>query len=69
MAFKIAEYINNLSKEDCVDDNEYEKRLGICSKCENLIGGLTCRFCGCFVLARAKKINQLCPDSSGDRWK
>lgn len=66
---KIAEYIANLSPDMCVDDTEYERRLNICSKCEDIYGGLTCKFCGCFVLARAKKKGMFCPAPGEDRWK
>lgn len=66
---KIAEYIRNLEPEYCVMDEDYEKRLSVCSTCKDLIGGLTCRFCGCFVLARARKKAQHCPCPGQDRWK
>ena len=66
---KIEEYILRIDPELCVDDKEYEKRLGICSSCEHLMGGLTCQYCGCFVLARAKKITQRCPKPRQDKWR
>ena len=65
---KIAEYISGLEPEDCVEDEEYERRLACCSGCESLAGGLTCMYCGCFVLARAKKKKQYCPKPGRAEW-
>ncbi|MBE5922286.1 MAG: hypothetical protein E7269_05990 [Lachnospiraceae bacterium] len=65
---KIREYIAAIDPELCADDTEYENRLKICSRCNHLIGGLTCAYCGCFVLARAKKKAQKCPDPKGAQW-
>jgi len=65
---KIAEYISRLEPEECVSDKEYEKRLNDCSTCEKLAGGLTCMYCGCFVLARAKKKQQHCPKPNHAEW-
>ena len=69
MAESIASYVARLSPEECVTDEEYERRLNICSECADLMGGLTCSHCGCFVLARAKKRQQDCPKPGGSRWK
>lgn len=65
---KIAEYVANLEPEECAGDAVYEKRLEICSQCEELMGGLTCKLCGCFVLARAKKKSQKCPKPGKRMW-
>lgn len=65
---KIEEYIINLDKDLCVSDSEYERRLTICSTCVHLIGGLTCKYCGCFVLSRAKKRTQTCPNPGQNLW-
>ena len=69
MAESIAAYVASLPKEDIVDDAEYERRLNICSGCTELAGGLTCRHCGCFVLARARKKQMYCPMPKEDKWK
>ncbi len=69
MAESIAAYVARLSQEESVEDSEYERRLNICSRCQDLMGGLTCSHCGCFVLARAKKRNQDCPKPGGSLWK
>ncbi len=58
---KIAEYLSQLDREECVTDDIYEERLKKCSVCERLAGGLTCMDCGCFVLVRAKKKRLHCP--------
>ena len=64
----IASYVKNIPKEQQIDDSAYEKRLAVCSECEALVNGLTCKYCGCFVLARARKKNQGCPMPGGDLW-
>ena len=44
MADSIAAYVASLPKEDIVDDEEYERRLKLCSGCADLVGGLcTCK--------------------------
>ena len=68
MTESIAAYVASLPKDDVVEDSEYEKRLDICSKCADLVGGLTCSHCGCFVLARARKKQMDCPMPGGSRW-
>ena len=40
MTESIAAYVASLPKDDVVEDSEYEKRLDICSKCADLVGGL-----------------------------
>lgn len=64
----IAAYVRNIPEELRASDAEYERRLRLCSVCENLVGGMTCRYCGCFVLARARKENQSCPQPGEDKW-
>ena len=68
MADSIAAYVASLPKEDIVDDEEYERRLKLCSGCADLGGGLTCSQCGCFVLARARKRQTDCPMPGGSIW-
>ncbi|MBQ9765204.1 MAG: hypothetical protein IJW18_03295 [Lachnospiraceae bacterium] len=63
----IASYISALSPEECVSDKEYERRLAVCDTCQGRMGP-TCRYCGCFVLARAKKLSQSCPKPGEDKW-
>lgn len=64
----IAAYVKNIPAELQTEDIEYERRLTLCSECEALVGGLTCRYCGCFVLARARKAKQCCPQPGSDKW-
>ncbi len=64
----IAAYVKNIPEELRIEDSGYEKRLAVCSKCDALVGGLTCRYCGCFVLARARKKDQNCPMPGQDLW-
>ena len=64
----IAAYVRNIPEELCTEDAEYERRLAACSGCRALVGGMTCKFCGCFVLARARKKEQRCPMPGRDCW-
>jgi len=63
----VNDYINLLRVDECVDDISYKKRLETCKSCDYLING-SCRFCGCFVQIRAKKVNQTCPCPDMDKW-
>lgn len=63
----IARYIEGIPVSECVNDKEYERRLAICAGCPGRMGP-TCRYCGCFVLARAKKSSQDCPMPGENRW-
>ncbi|MBO5279551.1 MAG: hypothetical protein J6B06_08700 [Lachnospiraceae bacterium] len=65
----IAAYVRNIPVEQRTADDIYEKRLAICSECEALVGGLTCKYCGCFVLARARKDSQQCPMPGRNCWE
>ena len=69
MAESIAAYVAGIPIEEVVEDDVYEKRLERCSTCDALVGGLTCSHCGCFVLARAKKIRMDCPRPGGSLWR
>lgn len=63
----IESYINSLEEEQRTDQTNYDIRLAECMKCDALINGL-CKFCGCFVLARAAKKSQSCPYPKNHRW-
>jgi hypothetical protein len=46
---------------------QYEKRLGVCNECDQLIG-TTCMSCGCIVKVRAMYALRICPHASGSKW-
>jgi hypothetical protein len=54
--------------EPVVDDKTYVTRLGVCMTCTDLLGGCTCRHCGCLVQVRAKLAQKSCPSPSGAKW-
>lgn len=56
----IKERISLLDENIKCDAEEYEKRLNICSSCENLVNGF-CGKCGCYVELRAAVKNNRCP--------
>lgn len=58
-------YISNISEEDKVSDQEYERRLGKCRECMHLLNGM-CRICGCFVEMRAVIAVRHCPDINSE---
>lgn len=60
-------YLKRMDPQICCEDAEYESRLIACENCASLVNGV-CRFCGCFVILRAKKKKSTCPAPSGDRW-
>ena len=60
----VKEYINALPEHTKASPDEYRRRLAICAQCDELISG-TCRQCGCFVEARAAKLNAACPKNTG----
>lgn len=62
----LREYIANLDEELKVDEGEYERRLGLCKECENLMSGM-CRVCGCYVELRAVMKKNSCPGVS-KKW-
>lgn len=45
---------------DYAGDSLVEKRLAVCGKCPGLIGGMTCRDCGCFVQFRVRHKTASC---------
>lgn len=49
-----------LPDEEKADTAEYERRLGICRRCDFLNAG-TCLKCGCYVEFRALKKKMYCP--------
>ena len=55
------DYINSIDSYIKTEAKEYERRLNICKKCDNLINGM-CRICGCFVEMRAAVKKNYCPD-------
>ena len=45
---------------DYAGDALVEKRLAVCGECPRLIGGMTCRDCGCFVQFRVRHKSASC---------
>ncbi len=56
----IEKYKSALKLEDMATDEEYERRLAICTSCEKLNEG-TCMSCGCYVELRAAAKISKCP--------
>jgi len=52
-----------LTKQD-----QYERRLKVCSTCDKFIYGTTCMSCGCIIRVRALNALRICPHSSGSKW-
>lgn len=57
----IDKYKEAIDLNDRVSDEEYERRLTICSYCDKL-SDRTCMSCGCYVELRAFAISGRCPN-------
>lgn len=68
LAQRLQSYIDGLPEELRTDDEEYSRRLEICSSCGRCTDGL-CGWCGCFVAARAAKRGLDCPNPGKSKWK
>lgn len=64
---ELEEYISSLDDSIKTEAQEYEKRIQLCTSCEQFLNGM-CRMCGCFVKARAAKKHMSCPLNS-PKWK
>ena len=60
------DYIARMDEDIKTPAEEYERRLGICTECEKLLGGM-CGACGCYVEMRAAVKTQYCPNVK-KRW-
>ena len=56
----VKSYIDALSPEQRVDDEEYRRRLEICRECDMFLSAM-CRKCGCYVEVRAVRTDAHCP--------
>jgi len=63
----LAEYLAD-HDDAVVSDEIYAERLAECMSCADLLGGCTCRHCGCFVQVRARLAAKHCPSPVGARW-
>ncbi len=63
----LKEYIADYPADKRVSEEEYQRRLGVCTGCERLSNGM-CAVCGCYAEVRALKPNAGCPEPSGDKW-
>ncbi len=64
---QIHDYLLTIDKAEKVIDSEYNRRLSLCKKCDNLISGM-CLKCGCYVEIRAALKNKNCPDFNNQLW-
>jgi len=62
----IREKVELIPEDEKTTDEDYVKRLEICSECKELNLG-TCVICGCFVEYRAAHTNMHCP-STDSKW-
>ena len=64
---QVRRYVEAMNPEDKVSSPEYERRVRICLLCEAQSQGL-CRYCGCFIHARAAKNVMYCPHPERRKW-
>ena len=67
---QLPEYIKikMIDEDTRVTDEEYKSRLEICFECEGLVGGVMCKYCGCFVQMRALSRHRNCPSPLAKNW-
>ena len=65
---ELQQYIANMPEELKVSDEIFNERLKQCNVCEYCHQGI-CRFCGCFVAARAAKKKMYCPHPERSKWE
>jgi hypothetical protein len=63
----LEKYISSIDNSIRTEKEEYERRIILCSNCDELLNGV-CKLCGCFVKARAAKKSMSCP-SSHPKWQ
>jgi hypothetical protein len=51
-----------------VTEDLYQSRLAICSLCDYLDYGTTCRQCGCLIQIKAKLAGAYCPYPNDPKW-
>jgi hypothetical protein len=57
-----------LREGEAVSEERYLTRLSACQACDALMGGSTCRHCGCLVKWRAKLTISACPYPGSPKW-
>ena len=62
----LQDYIARMDEDIKTPEEEYEKRLTICTECESLRNGM-CGICGCYVEMRAAVRTNYCPAVHG-KW-
>jgi len=67
-AKRLAEKQLSTRAGELTDETLYQERLAACSDCDDLLGGVTCRHCGCLVAARAWMADQHCPKPATPAW-
>ena len=70
MTESIAAYVASLPAESIVDDDEYERRLAICSRCDDLVGDLHAAIAAASCLREPEKNRWtvLCRVEAGGTW-
>jgi len=51
-----------------VTEELYGQRMAICTECDALQYGTTCKHCGCIVAVKAKFVNSRCPFPFNPKW-
>ncbi|MGJ9382273.1 DUF6171 family protein [Salipaludibacillus sp. CF4.18] len=58
----------DVSDEESVSEETYQKRLGICMECPSLQYGTTCQHSGSIVYHRAMLKDKKCPKPLDAQW-
>ncbi len=65
---KMVAQVTSMRGVRLVKEEEYERRLAACRRCEKLEYGSTCMLCGCVVQVRAYLADGRCPYPKRSKW-
>jgi hypothetical protein len=60
--------VTNVRNIKLASERLYTERLAFCEACPGLVGGTTCKYCGCFVQIKAKLAAAKCPAPGRPLW-
>lgn len=65
---KMVRQVTSMKGIRLVSEEEYERRIKICSECDKFEYGSTCSLCGCVMQVRARLDDGRCPYPKKSKW-